>query len=399
MLLEIILYFSLGFLVAVLLMLIVTPAIWNRAVVLTRQKVESTLPLSLNEIQAEKDKLRADFAMTTRRLELGIEELRKKASEQNVELHSKRDEANRINVVSKQGEIKIGKLETAAESMRENLADNHEKIESLTKNLDETSEELKSLRDKYEALRVRQSGTEEQLNKSKITLVASESKIDSLSGTLSTVNLTDEERTLKIKSLYDQIEGLKSSLREQEKKATKSEAEAKSVQKKLQSAQDKLEKLSDSPKSAGGKQEKLRSEIADLTQQLIRENAKVVELEAKLAQNMLRTEIAAEYDTGSGTVLKDTQGLGKENSDLVEEIKKTAKANGSKNGMNQQTKRKLKKKIQNLAAKTSASVADLEGENSPINSIVENTSGRDGGEETSLAGEIRSLRDPGSTQS
>ena len=256
MLLEIVLYFSLGFLVAVLLMLIVTPAIWNRAVVLTRQKVESTLPLSLNEIQAEKDKLRADFAMTTRRLELGIEELRKKASEQTVELHSKRDEANRINALNKQNEIKIGKLETAAESMRETLGDNHEKIESLAKNLDETSEELKALRDKYEALRVRHSGAEEQLNKAKISLVASESKVDSLEGTLSTVNLTDEERTLKIKSLNDQIIDLKSGLREQEKKAKKSEAEAKSAEKKLQTAESKLEKLADRPKTARENQEK-----------------------------------------------------------------------------------------------------------------------------------------------
>ena len=398
MLLEIILYFSLGFLVAVLLMLIVTPAIWNRAVVLTRQKVESTLPLSLNEIQAEKDKLRADFAMTTRRLELGIEELRKKASEQTVELHSKRDEANRINALNKQNEIKIGKLETAAESMRETLGDNHEKIENLAKNLDETSEELKALRDKYEALRVRHSGAEEQLNKAKISLVASESKVDSLEGTLSTVNLTDEERTLKIKSLNDQIIDLKSSLREQEKKAKKSEAEAKSTEKKLQTAESKLEKLTDRPKTARENQEKLRSEIADLTQQLIRENAKVVELEARLAQNMLRTEIAAGNGAGQEKVLENVEDLGKANSELVQEVKKASKTNGSKGGMNPKTKQNLKKKIRDLAAETSAAVAVMEGENSPINSIVENTGENEAGsEKTSLAGEIRNLQESPNT--
>ncbi len=59
MALEVILYFVLGFFVAGLLALMVSPVIWNRAVELTRQKIESSVPLSINEIQADKDQLRA----------------------------------------------------------------------------------------------------------------------------------------------------------------------------------------------------------------------------------------------------------------------------------------------------------------------------------------------------
>ena len=53
------LFFTLGFLAATLLCLMVAPAIWRRAVVLTRQRIESSVPLTLNEIQADKDQLRA----------------------------------------------------------------------------------------------------------------------------------------------------------------------------------------------------------------------------------------------------------------------------------------------------------------------------------------------------
>ncbi len=59
MALEVILYFVLGFFVAGLLALMVSPVIWNRAVELIRQKIESSVPLSINEIQADKDQLRA----------------------------------------------------------------------------------------------------------------------------------------------------------------------------------------------------------------------------------------------------------------------------------------------------------------------------------------------------
>ncbi len=61
---EGVLYFVLGFLAAALLALMVSPAIWNRAVTLTRRRIESSVPLTLNEVQADKDQLRAEFAMS-----------------------------------------------------------------------------------------------------------------------------------------------------------------------------------------------------------------------------------------------------------------------------------------------------------------------------------------------
>ncbi|RWX60080.1 hypothetical protein EN780_32935, partial [Mesorhizobium sp. M4B.F.Ca.ET.089.01.1.1] len=65
-----ILFFALGFLCAGFLALLIAPAIWRRAVALTRRRVEASMPLTLAEIQANKDQVRAEFAMSTRRLEM-----------------------------------------------------------------------------------------------------------------------------------------------------------------------------------------------------------------------------------------------------------------------------------------------------------------------------------------
>ena len=65
---EILMYFSIGFLCASLLGLIVIPLVHNRAIRLTVRRLEAATPLSMAEIQADKDQLRAEFAMSTRRL-------------------------------------------------------------------------------------------------------------------------------------------------------------------------------------------------------------------------------------------------------------------------------------------------------------------------------------------
>src|SRR3974390_609224 len=86
---EPIMYFAIGFLVASLLGLVLVPLIHNRAVRLTMRRLEAATPFSMAEIQAEKDQLRAEFAMSTRRLEMSIEQLKTKTTSQLGELGKK----------------------------------------------------------------------------------------------------------------------------------------------------------------------------------------------------------------------------------------------------------------------------------------------------------------------
>jgi chromosome segregation ATPase len=66
---------ALGFLTASLLALLLLPAVWARAVRLSTRRLEMQLPLSMGEIVAERDQLRAEFATEARRLEQRSERL------------------------------------------------------------------------------------------------------------------------------------------------------------------------------------------------------------------------------------------------------------------------------------------------------------------------------------
>ncbi|WP_454917489.1 hypothetical protein [Xanthobacter sediminis] len=73
---EQIMYFALGVLIATLVALLVLPAVWHRAVRLTTRRVEAAVPVSLFEVQADKDQQRAFFALNQRRLELHADAMR-----------------------------------------------------------------------------------------------------------------------------------------------------------------------------------------------------------------------------------------------------------------------------------------------------------------------------------
>ena len=77
---EPIMYFGIGFLVAALLGLLFVPLVHNRAVRLTMRRLEAATPLSIAEIRADKDQLRAEFAMSTRRLEMSVEQMKAKTT-------------------------------------------------------------------------------------------------------------------------------------------------------------------------------------------------------------------------------------------------------------------------------------------------------------------------------
>jgi hypothetical protein len=72
---------GIGLLAGCLLMLLFFPAVHRRAVRLTRRDLVDATPLTAKEIQAEKDQLRAQFAVSVRRLEVNMEQMRVKALE------------------------------------------------------------------------------------------------------------------------------------------------------------------------------------------------------------------------------------------------------------------------------------------------------------------------------
>jgi predicted nucleic acid-binding Zn-ribbon protein len=85
-------YVALGFLLASLLALLFAPAFWRRAVRLTKRRIEMTMPMSAADIQADKDQLRAEFAIELRRVEVALDKAKDKAARELVESNKRRVE-------------------------------------------------------------------------------------------------------------------------------------------------------------------------------------------------------------------------------------------------------------------------------------------------------------------
>jgi hypothetical protein len=81
---------ALGFFLGCLLALMLAPPLWNRAVKLTTRKLEATMPMSLAEIQADKDQLRAEFAIELRKVEVALDKAKERAAYELIEANKRR---------------------------------------------------------------------------------------------------------------------------------------------------------------------------------------------------------------------------------------------------------------------------------------------------------------------
>jgi chromosome segregation ATPase len=126
---EPVMYFGIGFLVAALLCLLFVPLVHNRAVRLTMKRLEAATPLSIAEIRADKDQLRAEFAMSTRRLEMSVEKMKAKTTSQLAELGKKTDAINQLKKELGEKTATIFALEARDKALREQLRASEEEFE------------------------------------------------------------------------------------------------------------------------------------------------------------------------------------------------------------------------------------------------------------------------------
>ena len=132
---EPVMYLAIGFLVAMLCALMVVPLVHSRAVRLTTRRLEAATPLSMAEIQADKDQLRAEFAMSARRLEMSVEQLKNKTTSQLAELGKKSDAINRMKVEIGEKNATIFSLEAREKAVKEQLRATEEEFAVKTEAL------------------------------------------------------------------------------------------------------------------------------------------------------------------------------------------------------------------------------------------------------------------------
>lgn len=308
-----VLFFVLGFLCAGLLALMIAPTIWRRAVNLTRRRVESSLPLTLSEIQAEKDALRAEFAMSTRRLEQKLKAASEKAAVQAVDL-------GRVTAEAKQWQMERDDSLRHIAMLEKRLATREEDHEKLTGELSVAQERLKAARQQIdqqaeEIDRINASYDEASIAASsrQIELVAREAEVDKLSGDLTALRnqrkdidrkareMEAENRELrteseasrkKIADLERKIARMMTAMTDSEEKLERRDKEVERLRQHLREVPMLNQAASGSSANAAAEIQRLESRLDALT----KENRRLREAEDK-GDEVLRTqlqELAAE---------------------------------------------------------------------------------------------------------
>ena len=139
---EPIMYMAIGFLVSTLLGLMLLPLVHNRAVRLTTRRLEASAPVSMAEVQADKDQLRAEFAVAARKLELTIDQLKSRSASQLAELGKKTDAVNRLKVELSERSAEAFALKTREQAFQDQLRTTTEQLQTTAGSLQQTQQAL-----------------------------------------------------------------------------------------------------------------------------------------------------------------------------------------------------------------------------------------------------------------
>jgi chromosome segregation ATPase len=260
---EPIMYLAIGFLVSMLFGLMIVPLVHNRAVRLTTKRMEAATPLSMAEIQADKDQLRAEFAMSARRLEMSVEQLKNKTTSQLAELGKKTDAINRMKVELGEKNATIFQLEAREKAVKEQLRATEEEFAAKT----------------------------ESLRSAEQALSAKQADLTKLNADFNDRSVMAETRQLELVAVRTQIEELKS-------RVTDAEKEYSTTQARLTQERNDSANVSRELTEARGRVENLSQRVSDLDRQLIAQvkeaemlGSRVNELEGRLAtQGKMLTE-------------------------------------------------------------------------------------------------------------
>lgn len=139
---EMIMLFCIGFLAAALIALLFFPLVHNRAVRLTVRRLEAATPLTIAEIRADKDQLRAEFAMSMRRLEMSVEQMKAKTVAQLAELGKKTDAINQLKKELGEKTATIFSFEERDKTLIEQMRTTEDEYELKSSSLRETEHVL-----------------------------------------------------------------------------------------------------------------------------------------------------------------------------------------------------------------------------------------------------------------
>jgi len=214
-LVQSVLFFALGFLCAVFLVSLIAPAVWRRAVVLTRRRLEASLPLTPAEIQADKDRVRAEYAMTTRKLEMTVKSLQEKTAEQLVEIGRGREALKGLAVEKKDKNQALSDLQAKTAELRqreEDLQKLSDRLAQTERTLEKRALELQKLEQMYDDASFSSSNRQ-------IELVARESELEKLANDIAVLRSQRKEADRRSQDIVSESKAAAEALKAEKKKA------------------------------------------------------------------------------------------------------------------------------------------------------------------------------------
>jgi hypothetical protein len=233
---------ALGFLLGCLIALMLAPPLWNRAVRLTTRRLEATMPMSLADIQADKDQLRAEFAIDLRKVEVALDKAKEKATRELIEANKRRVEIAVVNT----------DLAAAKAQLQENENANRVLQQTIKRRLPDLDSRLKAAKKALAEL--------ESVNAELRTTVASQSEA------LKTARTTLHNQRSDIERLRMALEsGSGTGVRGLGKADARTLAESQRLSAELSKTQEELERA----KTGAQENMLLRRELTRLTSQIL----------------------------------------------------------------------------------------------------------------------------------
>lgn len=121
---------TLGFLIAALLVVVLLPAYRHRIERFTTEAMKRTLPLTEIEIRADKDRLRADFALEVHKLETKLEDATLSAARQNVEISRRDAKIQELTLAIADHKMSVEEHENARRVLEQAILDRLPKVEN-----------------------------------------------------------------------------------------------------------------------------------------------------------------------------------------------------------------------------------------------------------------------------
>jgi hypothetical protein len=224
---DIAMYAALGFLVASLLALMLAPPLWRRAVRLTTRRIEASMPMSVTDIQADKDQLRAEYAVELRRVEVALEKAKDKAARELVQANKRRVE---IAVLNDELAAAKGRLEENANANRVLEQTIKRRLPDLEARIKAAKEAIAELEASNTELRTTVASQTAALKEARAAVQTQRGEIEGLRGALEgggrvlRLGKSDPEMTKETQRLNAELSRLKEELARQQANAEENAA-------------------------------------------------------------------------------------------------------------------------------------------------------------------------------